>query len=52
MTDQQMIFNLQNGSELAYQQMIQQFHPKVFNVCARYVSNAQDAEDICQEVFY
>lgn len=51
MTDQQLIFSLQKGSETAYQQMMQQYHEQVFNVCFRYLNNPQDAEDVCQEVF-
>ena len=51
MTDQQLIENLQNGSEAAYQQVINAYEGRVMSICLRYVSNQEDAKDLCQEVF-
>lgn len=51
MTDQQLIFSLQNGSEAAFHQVIQEHEERVMSVCLRYVKSAEDAKDLCQEVF-
>jgi RNA polymerase sigma factor (sigma-70 family) len=51
MTDQQLIENLQKGSEAAYQEVTRVYQERVMSVCLRYVKSQEDAKDLCQEVF-
>lgn len=51
MNEQQLVLHLQQGSELAYRQIIQVYKEKILHTCLGFVSNLQDAEDLCQEVF-
>lgn len=51
MNDQQLILHLQQGSEMAYRQIVHHYKEKIFHTCLNLVSNLHDAEDLCQEVF-
>lgn len=51
MNDQQLILNLQQGSEIAYRQIVITYKEKILKTCLSFVSNLHDAEDLCQEVF-
>lgn len=35
---------------LAYEELMRRYQRTVFNVCARYLGNERDADDVCQEV--
>jgi RNA polymerase sigma-70 factor (ECF subfamily) len=49
--EQQLILSLCAGEQKAYQQFITSHQDRVFNTCMGYVFNAEDAEDLAQEVF-
>ncbi|MEO9893902.1 sigma-70 family RNA polymerase sigma factor [Aurantibacter sp.] len=42
---------LREGSNQAYGQLIDEYQQKVFGTCISFVPNAEDAEDIAQDVF-
>ncbi|KKN71343.1 hypothetical protein LCGC14_0421640 [marine sediment metagenome] len=35
---------------LAYEELMRRYQRTLFNVCARYLGNERDADDVCQEV--
>ncbi len=37
-------------STVAYEELMRRYQRTVFNVCARYLGNERDADDVCQEV--
>jgi RNA polymerase sigma-70 factor (ECF subfamily) len=45
------IQKLQQGSELAFKQLVDNYQKQVVNTCFGLVHNTEDAEDIAQEVF-
>ncbi len=51
MEEQQFITLLQEGTNLAYGQLLDEYQQKVFATCISFVPNQEDAEDIAQEVF-
>jgi RNA polymerase sigma-70 factor (ECF subfamily) len=42
---------LQAGDEQAFGLLVREFQAKVYNTCLGLLQNAEDAEDLCQEVF-
>ena len=34
----------------AYEELMRRYQRTLFNVCARYLGNDRDADDVCQEV--
>ena len=34
----------------AYEELMRRYQRTLFNVCARYLGNERDADDVCQEV--
>ena len=42
---------LQRGESKAFEALVEQFQDKIVNTCYGFVQNAEDAEDIAQEVF-
>ncbi|MEM0999628.1 MAG: sigma-70 family RNA polymerase sigma factor [Bacteroidota bacterium] len=46
-----MLTGLRAGDEKAYRALIDTYKDRVYNVCLGYVYNAEDAEDLAQEVF-
>ena len=46
-----MILELKNGSEKAFQELVETYKNKVINTCYGFVHNYEDANDIAQEVF-
>ena len=51
LNEMQLIQEMKKGSETAYQQMMNKYGERVFNLCYKYVSDIQEAEDLRQEVF-
>lgn len=51
MNEQELILRLRNGDEKAYKYLVDNFQDRVFNTVISIVQNAQDAEDVSQEVF-
>jgi len=49
--NRQIIKELQNGSEAAFRELVNNYQKMVVNTCFGFVHNTQDAEDIAQEVF-
>lgn len=46
-----LVLSLQQGDQLAFNQLVAIFQERVLNTCLGFVPNIQDAEDICQEAF-
>lgn len=51
MEEQNFIEALREGSNEAYSRLLDEFQQKVFGTCISFVPNAEDAEDIAQDVF-
>jgi RNA polymerase sigma factor (sigma-70 family) len=51
LTEQELIFGLQNGEEFAFKELVTQFQDNVFNTALGFLQNTADAEDIAQDVF-
>ncbi len=51
MTEQELVYGLQNGEELAFKELVTRFQDKVFNTSLGLLQHNADAEDIAQEVF-
>ena len=49
--DQRLLSALQNGDELAYEQLIERFQTSVYNLAYRLLNDQADASDVLQEVF-
>ena len=49
--DSELIYKLKNADEDGYRQLIQEYQEKIFNTCISLVKNADDADDLTQEVF-
>lgn len=51
LNEQELIAGLQRGEEAAYQQLVEKYQDLVYNTALGVVQNAEDAEDVAQEVF-
>lgn len=51
MDEKQLIIDLQKGSQSAFSHLVDLFQIKVFNTVLSIVQNAEEAEDVSQEVF-
>ncbi len=51
MDEQQLLIGLKSGTNDSFRILVERYQKKVFNTCLGFVPNAQDAEDLCQEVF-
>ncbi|MBA3914281.1 MAG: sigma-70 family RNA polymerase sigma factor [Acidobacteriales bacterium] len=40
-----------NGDVAAWEELVQKFHRRIYNICYRFAGNADDAQDLTQEVF-
>ena len=49
--DSELITKLKEGNEEAFRQLVAEYQDKVFNTCLSFVKNAEDADDLTQEVF-
>jgi RNA polymerase sigma-70 factor, ECF subfamily len=39
------------GDAAAWEELVQQYHRRIYNICFRFVGSAADAQDLTQEVF-
>jgi RNA polymerase sigma factor (sigma-70 family) len=51
LTEHELIQGLRNGDESAFQYLVNHYQERVYNTAIGIVQNAQDAEDVAQEVF-
>ena len=51
MTEQELVYGLRNGEELAFKELVMLFQDRVFNLSLGLLQHTADAEDIAQEVF-
>ena len=51
MNEYELIQDLRNGNEQAFKTLVETYQDMVFNTAIGIVQNAQDAEDVAQEVF-
>lgn len=51
MTEQDLIQGLKSGNEAAFKYLVETYQDRVFNTAIGIVQNAEDAEDVAQEVF-
>ena len=51
MEDQALIKALQERSETAFRQLVSAYQDRVYNTCLGLVQNAEDAEEVAQDVF-
>ncbi len=51
MTESELIQGLRNGDEGAFKELVNTYQDRVFNTAIGIVHNAEDAEDVAQEVF-
>jgi RNA polymerase sigma-70 factor (ECF subfamily) len=40
-----------SGDAVAWEEIVQQYHRRIYNICYRFTGSADDAEDLTQEVF-
>ncbi|WP_397445582.1 RNA polymerase sigma factor [Polaribacter sp. R77954] len=51
MSDKAFIYQLKQGKQAAFSQLLDDYQQRVFSTCISFVPNKEDAEDIAQEVF-
>ena len=51
MNEAELIQGLRNGDEIAFKFLVNNYQDRVFNTAISIVQNAEDAEDVAQEVF-
>lgn len=51
MSEKDLILMAKGGDAMAFEQLVHRYDRQVFSMAAHYVSNAEDAKDIYQEVF-
>ena len=51
MTEHELIQGLKNGDEAAFRELVETHKDRVYNTALGIVQNAEDAEDVAQEVF-
>jgi RNA polymerase sigma factor (sigma-70 family) len=51
LTEQDLIQGLKSGNEAAFKYLVETYQDRVFNTAIGIVQNAEDAEDVAQEVF-
>jgi len=40
-----------SGDAAAWQEIVQRYHRRIYNICYRFAGSADDAQDLTQEVF-
>src|SRR5690606_39446818 len=53
MTDEELVIRAKRElfhTTVAYEELMRRYQRTLFNVCARYLGNERDADDVCQEV--
>ncbi len=49
--DSELVTKLKNADEQVFRQLVLKYQDKIFNTCISLVKNAEDADDLTQEVF-
>lgn len=49
--DSELVIKLKNADEQVFRQLVLEYQDKIFNTCISLVKNAEDADDLTQEVF-
>jgi RNA polymerase sigma-70 factor, ECF subfamily len=49
--DLQLIQQVKNGNEAAFNMLFYQYHARVFNLCRKFLGRKEDAEEVVQTVF-
>ena len=51
-SDRDIIQRIRNGDATAFKVLFDQYQSPIFNLCCRIVGNRNEAEDLCQDVFF
>jgi RNA polymerase sigma factor (sigma-70 family) len=51
LNEQELIDGLRRGDEMAFKELVTVYQDRIYNTCIGIVQNAEDAEDVTQEVF-
>lgn len=51
LTDNQLVENVINGDDSAFEQLIARYESRIFSIAMRYTHSQQDSEEILQDVF-
>jgi RNA polymerase sigma-70 factor (ECF subfamily) len=49
--ERNLIEGIKRGDEQAFAAMYRSYQPRIYHLCLRFLRNAADAEDLCQEAF-
>ncbi len=47
----QLVRRCASGDSVAWEEIVQRFHRRIYNICYRFAGSADDAQDLTQEVF-
>ena len=47
----QLVRRCASGDAAAWEELVQRFHRRIYNICYRFAGSAEDAQDLTQEVF-
>jgi RNA polymerase sigma-70 factor (ECF subfamily) len=47
----QLVRRCASGDTAAWEEIVQRFHRRIYNICYRFAGSAEDAQDLTQEVF-
>ena len=47
----QLVRRCRSGDAAAWEEIVQRFHRRIYNLCYRFAGTAEDAQDLTQEVF-
>jgi RNA polymerase sigma-70 factor, ECF subfamily len=47
----QLVRRCASGDAVAWEEIVQRFHRRIYNICYRFAGSADDAQDLTQEVF-
>jgi RNA polymerase sigma-70 factor, ECF subfamily len=47
----QLVRRCASGDPVAWEEIVQRFHRRIYNICYRFAGSADDAQDLTQEVF-
>ena len=47
----QLVRRCASGDAIAWEEIVQRFHRRIYNICYRFAGSADDAQDLTQEVF-
>jgi len=47
----QLVHRCRSGDAAAWEEIVQRFHRRIYNLCYRFAGSAEDAQDLTQEVF-